>query len=131
MHSFMQMFCVCLLVTSGTIATDAPACSILAGGNLIPTVYQLLKDQGGDDAEFTLQCLNCFDKYECSFMCVCGVNAIITNGCSICFDRLLHTAASRDVVMYNTRLFADIIDALAHKNLAVRRLAEKMSEFGT
>jgi hypothetical protein len=94
-----------IIILIGTIATDAPACSILAQGNLIPTLYQLMKDKS-DDTEVLLQSLNCFDK-------------------------LLYTQASREVVMYNTRIFADIIESLTHRSSAVRAMAEKMSEFGT
>lgn len=93
-----------IIILIGSIATDAPACSILAQGNLIPTLYQLMKDKT-DDTEILLQSLNCFDK-------------------------LLYTQASREVVMYNTRIFADIIESLTHRSAAVRAMAEKMSEFG-
>jgi hypothetical protein len=92
-----------IVILIGSIATDAPACSILAQGNLIPTLYQLMKDKT-DDTEILLQSLNCFDK-------------------------LLYTQASREVVMYNTRIFADIIESLTHRSAAVRAMAEKMSEF--
>jgi hypothetical protein len=92
-----------IIMLIGSIATDAPACSILAQGNLIPTLYQLMKDKS-DDTEILLQSLNCFDK-------------------------LLYSQASREVVMYNTRIFADIIESLTHRSAAVRAMAEKMSVF--
>jgi hypothetical protein len=92
-----------IIMLIATIATDPPACSILATGNLIPTLYQLLKEKT-DDVEITLQLLNCFHK-------------------------LLYTQTSREVVMYSTRVFADIIECLSHRNSAIRNKAEKMSEF--
>lgn len=93
---------IIMLITS--VATDQQACSILAQGNLIPTLYQLIKEKA-EDVEIVLQLLNCFDK-------------------------LLYTQATREVVMYNTRIFTDIIECLTHRNSAIRTMAAKMSEFG-
>jgi hypothetical protein len=42
----------------------------------------------------------------------------------------MYATASREVLMYNTRIFTDIIECLSHRNAAVRHIAEKMSEFG-
>ena len=44
--------------------------------------------------------------------------------------RLLFTEASRETVMYSTRIFSDIIECLTHRSSAVRMKAEQMSEIG-
>lgn len=38
------------------------ACDVLASGNLINTLYQLLKEKG-EDVEILLQLLNCFHRF--------------------------------------------------------------------
>lgn len=86
----------------GSISTDTQACDILASGNLIPTLYQVMKDKG-DDVEILLQSLHVFHK-------------------------LLFCQAAREKVLYETRIFADLIDCLDHKNAAVREKADQMSE---
>jgi hypothetical protein len=50
-----------LIMLMTSIATDQPACSLLASGNLIPSLYQTMKDKI-EDTEILLQSLNCFDK---------------------------------------------------------------------
>ncbi|RYG70129.1 hypothetical protein EON64_01020 [archaeon] len=46
------------------------------------------------------------------------------------FHRLLYTPSSREAVLFNTRLFADIVELLEHKNDAVRSTAQLMSDIG-
>lgn len=90
-----------IILLLSTISTDQQACELLASGNIIPTLYQLLKEKG-EDVEIVLQLLNCFHK-------------------------LMHFTSSRETVLYNTRIFADIVDCLDHRNPAVRAKAEEMS----
>jgi hypothetical protein len=94
-----------IVLLLGSVATDAQACDILASGTLITTLYQLLKDKS-EDVELLLQLLHVF-------------------------HRLLYSTQSREAVLYNTRIFADIVECLDHRNFSVRVKAEQMSEIGT
>lgn len=91
---------IIMLIT--TTATDSQACDVLASGNLINTLYQLLKEKG-EDVEILLQLLNCF-------------------------HRLMMHSSSAEAVLFNTRIFADLVDCLDHRNAAVRAKAEQMSD---
>lgn len=39
-------------------------------------------------------------------------------------------SASAEAVLFNTRIFADLVDCLDHRNAAVRAKAEQMSDIG-
>lgn len=95
-----------VIMLIATMASDAAACDLLASGNLIAALYAQLKDKGEGDVEILLQAFNAF-------------------------HRLLLFQASREAVLYSTRLFGDIVDALDHRSAAVRAKADTMSEIGT
>jgi hypothetical protein len=79
-------------------ASDNTTCSLLASSNIIGLLYQVWKDKASD-VEILLQLIFCFYKF-------------------------FQQESSQDEAMYGTRVVVDIMDCLAHKNAAVRDMAD-------
>ena len=85
-----------------SITADPAACDLVASSNLIGLLYQLWKEKGDDD-EILLQLI-------------------------AVFHRLFQRESTREEAMYSTRIVVDMLECLAHPNLAVRAAADVATE---
>lgn len=71
--------------------------------------------------------LDCFSPYTLLTHCTF---APYTSSTPYPFFRLFQCEASREEAMFGTRIVVDIIECLSHKNMHIKRAADRATELG-